>query len=212
MKTALNEKCDGSKPIAAIVIEPTNAQTGYTASESFMGDLASLARENDAALVVDETNTCCGASGKGFWQHSGSADYVAFGKRMQVAGFFSDQKAGRRDLNLADNMLGLQTFQTISQVLKERDLSSQVERVGNALDSQIQQAEASSQKISGITRVGTSMWIDTASGSDAHELHAHLRDNGVLTKLNGHRGVMTKPALVLESEHSAPLMQALRKF
>ena len=87
-----------------------------------MNDLASLARENDAALVVDETNTCCGASGKGFWQYNGNADYVAFGKRMQVSGFFSDQKAGRRDLNLADNMLGLQTFKTISEIIAKKDL------------------------------------------------------------------------------------------
>lgn len=99
------------------MIEPTNAQTGNVVSDSFMNDLASLARENDAALVVDESNTCCGASGKGFWQYNGNADYVAFGKRMQVAGFFSDQKVGRRDLNLADNMLGLQTFKTISEVI-----------------------------------------------------------------------------------------------
>ena len=82
-----------------------------------MSDLASLARENDAALIVDETNTCCGASGKGFWQYNGPADYVAFGKRMQVSGYFADQKAGRRDLNLSDNMLGLQTFKTIREVL-----------------------------------------------------------------------------------------------
>ena len=119
------------------MIEPTNAQTGYTASDSFISELASLARENDAALVVDETNTCLGATGKGFWQYSGKADYVAFGKRMQVSGFFSDQKAGRRDLNLSDNQLGLQTLETINSVMKDTDLTAQVDRVGNALDSQI---------------------------------------------------------------------------
>ena len=100
-----------------------------------MRELATLAREHDAALVIDETNTCCGASGRGFWQHNGSADYVAFGKRMQVTGYFSDQKPGCRDLNLADNMLGLHTFKTISDLMKNRDLLSRVERVGNAMDS-----------------------------------------------------------------------------
>ena len=83
---------------------------------------------------------------------------------MQVAGFFSDQKAGRRDLNLADNMLGLQTFKTISEVIAQKDLVQQVDRVGNAMDAQIKESSA---KISGIRRSGTSLWIDTASGSDA---------------------------------------------
>jgi len=40
-------------------------------------------------LIVDETNTGCGASGKGFWQYSGPADYVAFGSRTQATGYFS---------------------------------------------------------------------------------------------------------------------------
>ena len=102
-----------------------------------MRDLASLARQHDAALIVDETNTGCGASGKGFWQNDVSADYVAFGKRMQVSGYFSDQKAGCRDLNLADNMLGLQTFKTISEVMKKDNLVEQVDSVGSALDNQV---------------------------------------------------------------------------
>ena len=84
--------------------------------------------------TFDETNTCLGATGQGFWQYNGNADYVAFGKRMQVSGYFSDQKAGRRDLNLSDNQLGLQTLETINAVMSERDLNSQVERVGNGLN------------------------------------------------------------------------------
>lgn len=196
VKSALTGRCDGSKAVAAIVIEPTNAQTGYTASSSFISELASLARQNDAALVVDETNTCLGATGQGFWQYNGNADYVAFGKRMQVSGYFSDQKAGRRDLNLSDNQLGLQTLETINTVMSERDLNSQVERVGNALDSQIAQASDSS-RINAIRRVGTSVWVDT---NDSRGLYTHLRENGVLTKLNGERGIIARPALTLESE------------
>ena len=67
-------------------------------------------------------------------------------------------------------------------------------------------------KIKSINRSGTSLWIDTADSNDALSLYTHLRQNGVLTKLNGDRGVMTKPALNLEAEQSAPLLQALRKF
>ena len=54
-----------------------------------MAELAGLARGAEAALIVDEQATGCGASGAGFWQYDGQADYVVFGKRMQVNGFFS---------------------------------------------------------------------------------------------------------------------------
>jgi len=40
--------------VAAIVIEPTNYKTGHVASDSFMQELVRIARESDAALIVDE--------------------------------------------------------------------------------------------------------------------------------------------------------------
>ena len=54
-----------------------------------MSELLRIARESDAALIVDEQATGCGSTGAGFWQYDGPADYVVFGKRMQVSGFFS---------------------------------------------------------------------------------------------------------------------------
>ena len=44
------------------------------------------------------------------------------------------------------------------------------------------------------------------------ELYAHMRQNGVLVKLNGARGVMTKPALTLTEQQAGPLTSALAKF
>lgn len=51
----------------AIVVEPTQQATGHTVSDNFIDTLASIAGDFEAALVVDETGTGCGASGKGFW-------------------------------------------------------------------------------------------------------------------------------------------------
>jgi len=55
--------------------------TGHSVSDKFLSQLKAVAASNEAALIVDETNTGCGASGKGFWQSNGNADYVTFGKR-----------------------------------------------------------------------------------------------------------------------------------
>ena len=40
-----------------------------------------LTRDHEAALVIDATETGCGATGKSFWGFSGEADYLVFGKR-----------------------------------------------------------------------------------------------------------------------------------
>lgn len=78
-----------------------------------MKELWNISRQADAALIVDEQSTGCGATGKGFWQYSGPADFVVFGKRMQVSGFFSAERDGSRDVNLAGAQLGLRQFQVI---------------------------------------------------------------------------------------------------
>ena len=79
-------------PFAAILVEPTQQSTGNTVSDSFINSLNGIASDFDASLVVDETGTAAGASGKGFFQYQGGkADYVTFGKRTQVSGFFSKQ-------------------------------------------------------------------------------------------------------------------------
>ena len=89
VRTTVGEKRSSGNIVAAIVIEPTQQSTGYVASEEFMNALRSIADDYEAALIVDETSTGCGASGKGFWQSNVNADYVAFGKRTQATGYFS---------------------------------------------------------------------------------------------------------------------------
>lgn len=59
-------------------------------SSSLISQIGSIAHDSGALLVVDETNTGCGATGRGFWAYDGSnADYVSFGKRTQATGFYS---------------------------------------------------------------------------------------------------------------------------
>ena len=56
------------------------------------------------------------------------------------------------------------------------------------------------------------MWINTANAKDAFDLRDHLRREGVLVKLNGGQGVVTKPSLYLEEQHAQPLVSAVAKF
>lgn len=54
-------------PFAAILVEPTQQSTGRTVSDSFIDSLNGIASDFDASLVVDETGTAGGASGRGFF-------------------------------------------------------------------------------------------------------------------------------------------------
>lgn len=212
IRSAISKKRDESSPVAAIVIEPTNAQSGYTASSNFMNELARIARDSQAALIVDEQSTCCGATGAGFWQYQGPADYVVFGKRMQVSGYFSSQRDGSRDVNLAGSQLGINQFKVIKDHMDNRKLIEEVDRAGKSIGANVARACEKSSRITGTRTVGTCSWIDTADSKSTMELYTHLRENGVLVKLNGARGVMTKPALTWNESQASPLTSALQKF
>ena len=133
IRSTLAAKRDAGQPVAAIVIEPTNAQSGHVATDGFMRELTGLAREAQAALIVDEAGTGCGASGQGFWQYKGQADYVTFGKRTQVAGYFSRDTGSVADVSLGGSRLGLQQLQVISDQVKSQMLLDKVASVGQTM-------------------------------------------------------------------------------
>ena len=110
VRSTVGEKRGSGNIVAAIVIEPTQQSTGYVASETFLNGLRSIANDFEAALIIDETSTGCGASGKGFWQSTTQADYVAFGKRTQATGYFS--KGASISLGGSENDVKL--FKTIN--------------------------------------------------------------------------------------------------
>ena len=91
------------------------------------------------------------------------------------------------------------------------DLINQVDRVGKGMATSVQQAAQKSKLATGARNVGSSFWIDTANHADAVDLHRSLRENGVLTRLNGASGVIARPALTLDEGHGGKLGQALSK-
>lgn len=212
IRSAIAQKRNESSPVAAIVIEPTNYQSGYVASDNFMSELVRISRESEAALVIDEQASGCGASGQGFWQYNGPADYVVFGKRMQVNGFFSAEADGSRDVNLAGAQLGLRQFAVIKSEMYAKNLIEKVESTGKSLASTVSRQTEKSSRITGTRTVGSATWIDTGDHATTMELYKHMREHGVLVKLNGARGVMTKPALTMSESQAGPLSAALAKF
>lgn len=78
--------------VAVVLVSPVNHQTGQSFSDSLISQMGDIAHEQEALLLVDETNTGCGATGRGFWAYQGDkADFVSFGKRTQAAGYYSAQ-------------------------------------------------------------------------------------------------------------------------
>lgn len=181
-------------------------------SNEFISQLKEIAHENEAALIIDEAGTGCGASGKGFWQSNTDADYVTFGKRTQVQGYFSAGRDDQADVRVGGSEIDVARFEIINKEINKQGLIEQVASVGKDMLTSVQKATQNNDKISGVRGVGTSLWIDTASPQDAKALTQHLARAGVLVRPNSIRGVMTKPALTLQSHQAQELATAIAKF
>jgi len=107
VSSELRNSKSSDSPVAALVIQPVQCGTGYAVSDSFMKELRSLTNDNGAALIIDETYTNCGATGKSFFAYQGDADYVVFGKKTQVSGFFSRPESKHASLTFGGDNLSL---------------------------------------------------------------------------------------------------------
>lgn len=98
-----------------------------------------IAHENEALVVVDETNTGCGATGRGFWAYDGSqADYVTFGKRTQATGYYS--ALGPDGIALGGSEINVALLAEIKKQIDTDKLISKVDSVASTLLTQVSNA------------------------------------------------------------------------
>ena len=170
--------------------------------------MKSIAEDFEAALVVDETGSGCYASGNGqFWQYNGPADYVAFGKRTQAAGYFHKGDG----ITTAGNENDVQLFNVISQGISQGNLaklsSESAQKIGSKAESL-----SSLNGITGVRSSGTSIWVDTDSESTTNKLIAHLRTHGVIVSQNGSRGIVARPSLMFGASQADEFLTAMKRF
>lgn len=210
--TLRSQKASG-KPVAAVVIEPMQSTSGHAVSERFLSELRRVTKDNEAALIVDASETGCGATGKSFWGFTGETDYLVFGKRTQVEGFYSRPSSKAASISFGTDQLRLLQFQVINQVMVQESLIKRVDNIGNSMRKQVETTVAKKGgAFTGVRGLGTSLFIDTQDSESAYKLQQHLLKEGVLTKLNGAKGIATKPALTLDQKHVDQFTSALSKF
>ncbi len=89
----LIEKFKVNRPVAAIVVEPIQAEGGDNyGSAYFFQNLQLIAKKHDLIFIIDEVQTGLGATGK-LWAHDhfnlpSPPDIMTFAKKMQIGGYF----------------------------------------------------------------------------------------------------------------------------
>lgn len=103
-------------------------------------------------------------------------------------------------------------FKVLKNVIEKEGLISKVDKVGQHLRRQVENAASNKGGITGVTGQGTRLFVNTRDETTAQQLHSHLLTQGVVTRLNGNRGVAITPALIFEEKHADTLAKAVQKF
>jgi len=120
-------------------------------SDSFINELKSIAAETDAAVIVDESGTGFGATGKGLWQYEGDSDYLVFGKRSIVSGYFSKEQL----LGFGGDEHDVHLSALVYKGIKNENLIEKVKRTSGVLKSHHDAIEGGSDRIKKVRIVGT---------------------------------------------------------
>src|SRR5690349_14481431 len=130
--------------IAAILIEPMQSEGGDNHFRpQFLAALRRIADEREALLIFDEVQTGFFGTGKPwYWQHTGVApDLVAFGKKTQVCGFYSNKridevednvfhKVSRINSTWGGNLTDMVRSRRLIEIIRDEKLADNVAKIG----------------------------------------------------------------------------------
>ena len=209
--------------VASLIVEPMQSEGGDRhASPAFFQGVQRLCKQANAAFILDEVQTGMGISGT-LWTHEQldlptPPDMVAFGKKMQMGGFFASdaytiRQFGRmyqtRNGDRARAMLALATLRTI----EAEHLLQNVRDVGALLLARLE--ELSDRFPSLITEPrgrGFLMAFDLPTTAARDELLKRAMRRGVFATYTGVRSVRLRPHLIMgaaEANEAADVFHAV---
>jgi len=192
--------------VAAVLVEPIQCEGGDRhASADFFCRVQALTRQVGALLIFDEVQTGVGGTGK-LWAHEHfalpqSPDYVCFGKKLQMGGFFTRGELaitqfGRmyqtRNGDRAHAMLGAAILETI-----EREaLLAHVTRTGAHFLARLTElAERFPALVQEPRGLGLLLAFDLPTTAARDEFLQRALRKGVFATYTGTRSVRLRPHL-----------------
>lgn len=103
LKDIITGQRDAGVHVAAVFIEPMSGIGQEMATPNFYRKVRNLTKEEGVIMVVDETETSMGSSGKNWahehwYLHKGNEpDMVTFGGKSSIGGFFSSNDCRMSD-------------------------------------------------------------------------------------------------------------------
>jgi L-lysine 6-transaminase len=197
--------------IAAILIEPMQGEGGDNHFRpEFLKKLRRFADENEALLVFDEVQTGFYGSGKAWlWQHLGVApDVVAFGKKTQVCGIYSNtriddvednvfHKAGRINSTWGGNLADMVRCKKFIEIIQGEKLPENITRMGKLFVDGLRNLARERGEITNVRGIGSLVAFTLRSTELRNEWLKQLRERRMLALPSGERAIRFRLPLVV---------------
>ncbi len=197
--------------IAAILIEPMQGEGGDNHFRpEFLKKLRQFADENDALLIFDEVQTGFYGTGKAWlWQHLGVApDVVAFGKKTQVCGIYSNtriddvednvfHKAGRINSTWGGNLADMVRCKKFIEIIHDEKLAENIARMGKVFIDGLRKLARERGEISNVRGLGSLVAFTLRTPEIRNEWLKQLRERRMLALPSGERSIRFRMPLVV---------------
>ena len=206
-----------TSPIMAVILEPVQQLGTYFASKEFYVEVEKIARENGAAIIVDESFSGLGGSGK-MWafEHFGiNPDIVVFGGKCQASGIF--MKPEFRPLQAwqilstwCGDPVRVEMLRGVRAIVEKHGLIRNAQRTGEYLVNEIGKV-VEKGKIKEVRGKGLLIAFDMDNKQKAWKLSNELLQRGVHVNVVKDSVIQLSPSLIFEKKHADVFLEALEK-
>jgi len=217
---------DNRDDVAALIIEPIQAEGGDNHFRpEFLAALRQVCDESELLFICDEVQTGIGLTGQmwGFQSVGVVPDLFAFGKKMQVCGFASNDRvfdepenvftvSSRINSTWGGNLVDMVRARRYLEIIEEEDLVGNARTVGAFLQERLRELAAEFPgKVSNVRGKGLFVAFDLPDGATRGKvLSTWLQKHAVMGLASGENAIRLRPALTLTKEEALLGVQRLR--
>lgn len=197
--------------IAAILIEPLQSEGGDNHFRpQFLAKLRQFADENAAMLIFDEVQTGFFGSGKPwYWQHTGVApDLVAFGKKTQVCGIYSNKridevsdnvfhKVSRINSTWGGNLTDMVRSRRMLEIIRDEKLADNVTRRGAQFLTGLREIAKKHKEMTNVRGIGSLVSFTLPTPEMRGEWVKRMRDHQMMALFCGPSSVRFRLPFVM---------------
>ena len=216
----VNESRSTGTHVAAVFMEPLSSFGQEMATHTFYKKVIDFAKSQGIAVIVDETKTGVGSTGKA-WGHeywylneSQRPDFVTFGGKTGLAGFFADKSNKLSDAETEAMFKQVDTSKLVQygktwEYIQANNLLHKLGDTSSFLKIELERVGRETGVVHQVRGYGTHLAFDTPDGE---LLQKWLWRNGINVGRCGPNTMALRPALILGCYDAAHLRNTLLKY